>query len=58
MENELVDALADAERLYNEYARLSELGQLGASAPEPTDGKIVASVSPCLLESYANAVVG
>jgi hypothetical protein len=58
MENKMQDAYADADKLYAEYARLSELGQLGQRAPDSNEGCIVASVSPVLLESYANAIVG
>jgi hypothetical protein len=58
METTVQDAIAEADRLYAEYAKLSELGLLGASAPDSKEGGIVASVSPALLEGYANAIVG
>jgi hypothetical protein len=55
---ELKDALADADRLYQEYVKLAELGQLGSMDPEPSESVIVASVSPVLIQSYANGIVG
>lgn len=58
MADELKDALADADRLYQEYVKLAELGHLGSMDPEPSDSAIVASVSPVLIESYANGIMG
>lgn len=58
MSGESRDALVDADELYREYVKLTELGQLGAMEPEPTECAIVSSVSPVLIESYANAIVG
>lgn len=58
MEQKFEDAFAEADRLYSEYAKLSELGVLGASTSDSKEGGIVASVSPALLESYSDAIVG
>lgn len=57
-EQKVQDAIMEADRLYAEYAKLSELGLLGAPAPDSKEGGIVASVSPALLENYSNAIVG
>lgn len=58
MDMHLQDPLAEAERLYGEYARLSELGQLGMVAEEKNEGAIIASVSPVLIKGFANGIVG
>jgi hypothetical protein len=57
MEIVMHDEFAEAERMYAEYLKLSELGLLGAPAPDSKEGGIVASISPALLESYENAIV-
>lgn len=53
------DALENAERMYSEYTKLSELSDLALLARnEEHKREIVASVSPVMCESYANALLG
>lgn len=52
-----IDALLEADRLYGEYAKLAELGELACLGIASGTSPIVASVSPVLCESYRNAIV-
>jgi hypothetical protein len=54
-----LDAVQNADRLYGDYLKLSQLSVLGMlNEPECTDNAIIASASPVLREGYANAVLG
>jgi len=59
MKDHTQDALENAERLYAEYIKLSQLGGLGIEREErESKPAIVGSLSPALCESFRNAIVG
>ncbi|HDX0898475.1 TPA: hypothetical protein RNS99_000727 [Stenotrophomonas maltophilia] len=56
---QVVDAMENADRLYADYMKLSQLGTLGfLGTAEPHRSEIIASASPVLNEGYQNAVLG
>lgn len=58
MTGSAMNAFDDAEALYDQYAKLSALGDLALLGDTKDDRVIIASVSPVMCENYANAIVG
>jgi hypothetical protein len=54
----MTNAFDDANALYDEYTKLSALGDLARLGDTRDNREIIASVSPVMCENYANAIVG